>query len=828
MGKTAKIAWGIDIGNCALKAMKVAVSGDEIELLDFAVIDHAKILSQPDITAEERKELIAKALDSFLDHHDIGKCKIVVSVPGQSSFARFVKLPPVEAKRIPELVRYEAIQQIPFDIDDVEWDWQIFQEQDSPELEVGIFAIRNDLVNKALQPFADAKTMIHMVQMAPMALFNFLRYDQKELQETAGSEAIITLDIGAENTDLVIADGIRVWQRSIPIGGNQFTAAVKKAFKLSFTKAETIKRSANTSKYARQIFQAMRPVFADLAAEIQRSLGFYSSSNRNVQYREVIAMGSAMKLPGLIKFLQQSLSLPVKRLGNFESLELSPEISVADFTAHLPSLSVAYGLAIQGVGQGVISSNLLPREIVRQTQWKRKKIMVLAACAAFVLAGGLSFLSALSDQSAVTDAGPDLAQVKADSGKIRAQRSQKSKLEDLVKDYIKKRDDVMTYYRSRDIPLSLFQAVHECVPNLINNPSMSQLYTDYNNGDSKGVVRIPRSDREQVFITSLDLIYTDDLNKSFDQIIQENEAISGASRKPQGGGGGMMGPGMMGPGMMGPGMMGPGMMGPGMMGPGMMGPGMMGPGMMGPGMMGPGMGPGMMGPGSGGGAPATTAPAANKKTPGFVVMLAGYTPHKAGLGFLNPPEEKVGLTRAKWGLYNRLRYLGKTAGQIYQEKDAKAKKNKQPPPKFTKPQAGIEEDIQVKGDAIAKGLPFETYIGEGDLKLFFDDTRNGPVSTRGMDPEQPLHLGVYRKEEAPKPVPGRGGAYGMMGGVGGGGVNRATVQDLPELLDSFTMETMSECYVKDENGGVKFEGGKPLVQQHDSWFRVNFKVKMKK
>ena len=113
MAKSAKTAWGIDSGNCALKAIKLGLGDDGVEVLDFAVIKHKKILSQPDINAETRDELITEALNKFLEEHDVSNANVVVSVPGQNSFARFIKLPPVEDKRIPEIVRYEAIQQIP-------------------------------------------------------------------------------------------------------------------------------------------------------------------------------------------------------------------------------------------------------------------------------------------------------------------------------------------------------------------------------------------------------------------------------------------------------------------------------------------------------------------------------------------------------------------------------------------------------------------------------------------------------------------------------------------------------------------------------------------
>ena len=76
---------------------------------------------------------------------------MAVGVSGQASFARFIKLPPVEPKKILEIVRFEAIQQIPFPLDDVEWSYQLFEAPESPDVEVGIFAMRKDLVAKHLK-----------------------------------------------------------------------------------------------------------------------------------------------------------------------------------------------------------------------------------------------------------------------------------------------------------------------------------------------------------------------------------------------------------------------------------------------------------------------------------------------------------------------------------------------------------------------------------------------------------------------------------------------------------------------------------------------------
>src|SRR5690242_809147 len=113
---TAKFAWGIDIGNRALKAIKLVRDGDSVRVDDFDVIEHESVLSN---AGDNREAIMLAALKTFVDKHPMKGGAASVGVSGQSSFARFIKLPPVEEKKIPEIVRFEAIQQIPFPLDDV-------------------------------------------------------------------------------------------------------------------------------------------------------------------------------------------------------------------------------------------------------------------------------------------------------------------------------------------------------------------------------------------------------------------------------------------------------------------------------------------------------------------------------------------------------------------------------------------------------------------------------------------------------------------------------------------------------------------------------------
>jgi len=391
--------WGIDMGRCALKAVKLRASADGlVEVLAVEYIEHDKILSQPDA---EKHELIAASLEKFLARHDLSRDRVALSVPGQHTLARFTKLPPVAPKRIPDIVRYEADQQIPFDMDEVIWDYQTFQTEGMPDIEVGIFAMKKELLREHLLHFEQAAVEPALVQSVPQAIYNAGVYDG-----LLGSETTVLLDIGAENTDLVVATPNGLWTRTIPLGGNAFTESLVKGFKLSFSKAEGLKRTAETSKYRRQIFQAMRPIFADLVQELQRSIGFYSSTHRDAEINKIVCLGNAFKLPGLQKYLQQNLGMDVESPTGFnKAAPSSPALTEDAYKNELLSFYAAYGLAIQALDLGKVNSNLLPTELAKQAVWRKKRPAFAAAAACLVLAGGAIWFRQSADMRALAASG---------------------------------------------------------------------------------------------------------------------------------------------------------------------------------------------------------------------------------------------------------------------------------------------------------------------------------------------------------------------------------------------------------------------------------------
>ncbi|NOY28657.1 MAG: type IV pilus assembly protein PilM [Planctomycetes bacterium] len=392
--------WGIDIGQCALKALRCRAhekDDQQIVVESFDYIEYPKILSQPEA---EPEELIREALEQFLSRNELVGDRVAISVAGQSGLARFIKLPPVESKKIPDIVKYEARQQIPFDLEDVVWDYQQLtggSEEDgfALEPEVGLFAMKRDQVARALEPLEAAGIEVDLIQLTPLAVYNYVCFDRLEdLRSRAYDpqnppESTVVISLGTDTTDLVVTNGYRVWQRNIPIGGNHFTKMLSKELKLTFVKAEHLKRNATQADDPKAVFQAMRPVFSDLLAEIQRSLGYFRSIEKTAKIGEMIALGNAMKLPGLQRYLSQNLEQEVVPIEEFERLSAGSAAARPQFKENILSFAVSYGLCVQGLGASEIGTNLLPEEIVRSRLIRAKKPWAVAGIAAILV--GLTF-----------------------------------------------------------------------------------------------------------------------------------------------------------------------------------------------------------------------------------------------------------------------------------------------------------------------------------------------------------------------------------------------------------------------------------------------------
>ena len=514
--------WGIDIGQCALKALKCRPhekDANRIVVESFDYIEYPKILSQPEA---EPEEIVREALAQFLSRNELSEDGVAMSVAGQSGLARFIKLPPVESKKIPDIVKYEARQQIPFSLEDVVWDYQQLtggSEEDgfALEPEVGLFAMKRDQVARALLPLEEAGIEVDYIQLAPLAVYNYVCFDRLEgllsqpYDPANPPISTVVISLGTDTTDLVVTNGYRVWQRNIPIGGNHFTRALSKELKLTFVKAEHLKRNATQADDPKTVFQAMRPVFSDLLAEIQRSLGYFTSIDKTAKIGDVIALGNAMKLPGLQKYLSQNLEQEVKPIEEFKNISGGSATARSQFKENLLSFAVAYGLCVQGLGKSELRTNLLPEEIVRKRLIRAKKPWAVAGVAALLLGLTFNYFTHVSAWSGAQNEEMDRAETQATSVSTTATgyKSESETIHSAFESIKLTGESLVSNVEGRLLWLEMLKGLNAAMPK------------DERPAEERKETRKDISARNELHITAMDGRYFEDLEGEWYAQVQE-------------------------------------------------------------------------------------------------------------------------------------------------------------------------------------------------------------------------------------------------------------------------------------------------------------------
>jgi len=153
-------------------------------------------------------------------------------------------------------------------------------------------------------------------------------------------------------------------------GRQSLDRALSKELKLTFAKAEHLKRNAAKSPpELKTILAALKPVLTDLVGEVQRSLGYFTNSHREAHVAYLVGLGSAFRLPGLQKYLSEKLQIDVRKPTKFNRLVGDEVVSAPVFTENLLSYAVCYGLAAQGLKVGRLTTNLLPPRFVRTARF---------------------------------------------------------------------------------------------------------------------------------------------------------------------------------------------------------------------------------------------------------------------------------------------------------------------------------------------------------------------------------------------------------------------------------------------------------------------------
>ena len=339
--------------------------------------------------------------------------------------------------------------------------------------------------------------------------------DPEEFDPENPPPSIVVMSMGTDTTDLIVTNGIKLWMRNIPIGGNHFTRQLSRELKLTQAKAEHLKRNARQSENPKAVFKAMRPVFNDLVNEVQRSLTFFQSMEKNAVISEILLLGNAGKLPGLRQFLNKQLEIDIAKASDFKRLTGSEVIAQSTFQNNLLSFAPCYGLCLQGLNKGQIKTNLLPQEIVVERVVRAKKPWVLASVGALMLGLvlGLFFKGQawwnvnpkFADSAGVTwdDA---MRKVKAEKTKSDGFQKTDADLKALLEKFNAIGNELVASSEGKGTWLEIYSALYQALP---KDPRIQKEI-------EAGAIAIdpatyPFNDREELYIDHVESVFFKDL-----------------------------------------------------------------------------------------------------------------------------------------------------------------------------------------------------------------------------------------------------------------------------------------------------------------------------
>jgi type IV pilus assembly protein PilM len=338
-----------------------------------------------------REAVILKALQETLAEKGIKGKNVNVCAPGFHVFSKFVKLPPVDATKVTQIIQYEAQQNVPFPLAEVVWDYQILGSAPSGELEVLLIAIKSDVVEGLFRVAAQAKLQLNLCDASPAALCNAFRYNYGDLEECA-----MLLDIGAKSSSLLFFEKGKVFSRSINLGANAITQDFAAEAKLKFDEAEKIKIAEGfvslggayeepENPHQAAISKIARQFMTKLHIQVNSTLQFYRGQQGGAAPQRLFLSGGASIMPYTAQFFAEKLNIPVEYFNPLRNIRIDPAVNLEELARVAHSLGEVVGLGLRNLAHCPVELNLMPESTLRWQAFNQRKPYFIATVFSLVL-----------------------------------------------------------------------------------------------------------------------------------------------------------------------------------------------------------------------------------------------------------------------------------------------------------------------------------------------------------------------------------------------------------------------------------------------------------
>ena len=351
LSKKSKPVVGLDIGSSAVKAVELRASGKSYKVTAVgiepippdSIVDGAII----DGTA------VADAIKRLFENKAFKSKDVAASLSGNAVIVKKISLPVMTEAELSESIYWEAEQYIPFDIQDVNLDYQILDAGTGPDskgtMDVLLVAAKKEKIADYTGVIAQAGKTPVVVDVDAFALQNAYEMNYGNDPQAV----VVLLNAGASAININIIQGDQsVFTRDIAMGGNAYTEAVQKELNLPFDTAEALKKGESVDGVT---FEEVQPVLhamtENVLLEIQKTFDFFKSSATTDKIDRVLLSGGASRVDGFQKALEERFATVIEPFNPFEKITFDPgKLGVTDPDGVQTAAAVAVGLALRTAG----------------------------------------------------------------------------------------------------------------------------------------------------------------------------------------------------------------------------------------------------------------------------------------------------------------------------------------------------------------------------------------------------------------------------------------------------------------------------------------------
>lgn len=378
----------VDFGAGSLKLAEFEINeAGGLQLTNFVI----KPLGAEGSQEATREKTILTALTEAIAEKGFKAKNINVCAPGFHVFSKFVKLPPVDAAKVGQIIQYEAQQNVPFPLSEVVWDYQILGAAASGELEVLLVAIKSEIVEGLFRVADQAKLKLNLCDASPAALCNAFKFNYGELEDCT-----MLLDIGAKTSNLLFFEKGKVFSRSINLGANAITQDFATEAKLKFDEAEKIKIAEGfvslggayeepDNAHQAAISKIARQFMTKLHIQVNQTMQFYRGQQGGSAPQRLFLSGGASIMPYTAQFFAEKLNVPVEFFNPFRNVQIAPSVNLEELSRVAHGMGEVVGLGLRNLANCPVEMNLMPDSTLRWQSFNQKKPYLLATVFSLVL-----------------------------------------------------------------------------------------------------------------------------------------------------------------------------------------------------------------------------------------------------------------------------------------------------------------------------------------------------------------------------------------------------------------------------------------------------------